>query len=88
MNEETHFTNKDRDTLASLFQSSVIVETKLDRVIKDVADLNNNTVRREEHNDLERRVSGVEGNLSKATWIVLSVVMVAVLSFVVVSYKL
>lgn len=85
--QEAHFTNEDRQTLVMLSQSSAVLESKLDRVIKDVSDLTNNFAEKTELADVERRVDNIESNLSKAVWIVLSIVILAILSLVVISYK-
>jgi|ERR1035437_8193630 flagellar motility protein MotE (MotC chaperone) len=55
---------------------------------EEVVKTQENCFTKKEAEDLERRVTSIEGNLSKAVWIVLSVVILAILSVVVINYKL
>lgn len=65
---------------------SDIAATKLD--IKAINEkLDNKYQTKEDAKITENRVEKIEGNLSKAVWIVLSVVFVAILSLVVISFK-
>jgi len=63
-----------------------IADTKQD--IKSINDkLDNKYSTKEDLKIVEGRVIQVEGNISKAVWIVMSVVIVAILSVVVINYK-
>lgn len=63
-----------------------IADTKLD--IKSINEkLDNKYSTKEETKIVSDRVQKIEDNLSRAVWIVLSIVIVAVLSVVVINYK-
>lgn len=80
MELDTHFTVQDRRTLTQ-------VETKLDRAIDDIKNLTNNFASKTEFLDLQKEVDEMRRNINKGVWIVLTVVIIAVLSLVIINHN-
>lgn len=78
--EETHFTNKDRETL-------IEVKTKLDRAITDISNLGSNYAEKTEHTALVKRVEGLENNITWVVRLVISIIIVALVGTIIVVKK-
>ncbi len=85
--EEAHFTQKDRETLGKLSESSAVLESKLDRAIDDIKGLSNNFASKTSVDNIEKRVKSIEDNNKWVVRVVLGIVISAILGLVVVTTR-
>jgi len=79
-NEETHFTNKDRETL-------IEVRTKLDRAITDISNLGSNYADKGDHNTLVKRVDALEDNNKWIIRTILTIIIAAVMGGIIITTR-